>query len=308
MKTICLGLFVLALSGCSAQVKAQLPQLQIQEVAAGIYVHHGEHQDLSEGYKGDICNIGFVVGSKGVAVIDSGGSLKVGRQLYNAVRSVTNKPILYVVNTHVHPDHIFGNAAFLQEKPEFVGHGKLAETMERRKEAYMRINQEWMGADFAGSEIVKPTISVQDKLELDLGDRKLALTAYPTAHTSTDITVLDSKTSILWAGDLLFVERTPSIDGDIKGWLDVIDQLKTAHAQQIIPGHGPVQKEWQTALDNEKRYLSTLLNDIRHSIKKGEVMEKAMDTAAASEKDKWVLFDIMNRRNVNNLYPVLEWE
>ena len=62
------------------------------------------------------------------------------------------------------------------------------------------------------------------------------------------------------------------------------------------------------ALDNEERYLSTLLNDMRAIIKKGGTMEKAMDTAAASEKDKWVLFDIVNRRNVNNVYPSLEWE
>lgn len=300
---------ILFLLGCGGvRVNAQSQEMQVKEAAPGIYVHHGEHQDLSEGYTGDICNIGFIVGSKGIAVIDSGGSLKVGQLLLTAIRKVSDKPILYVINTHVHPDHIFGNAAFLGERPTFVGHNKLADAMERRKESYLRINQEWMGADFAGSEIIKPSLLVQDHLKLDLGDRTLELTAYPTAHTNTDITVLDSKTSTLWSGDLLFVERTPSLDGDIKSWLQVIDQLKTANAQLIIPGHGPAQKDWRPALDNEKHYLSTLLNDIRSSIKKGEVMEKAMDTAASSEKGKWVLFDIINRRNVNNLYPALEWE
>jgi glyoxylase-like metal-dependent hydrolase (beta-lactamase superfamily II) len=145
-------------------------------------------------------------------------------------------------------------------------------------------------------------------LKLDLGDRILELTAYPVAHTATDITVFDSKTSTLWAGDLLFVERTPSIDGDLKGWIAVLDHLKTLPVLQAIPGHGPIVKDWVAALGNEQRYLSTLLDDIRTSIKKGEVMEKAMDTAAQSEKDRWVLFDIVNRRNVNMVYPGLEWE
>jgi quinoprotein relay system zinc metallohydrolase 2 len=287
---------------------ARAEPLPVIEIAAGVYVHQGAHEDLSEGYHGDICNIGFIVGDKGVAVIDTGGSLKVGKRLREAVRLVTPLPILYVINTHVHPDHIFGNAAFIDDKPVFVGHYKLAEAMERRRDAYLRINNNWLGADFAGSEFVKPSIAVQNKQTLDLGNRKLELTAYPVAHTNNDLTVLDSKTATLWTGDLLFVERTPSFDGDLKGWLEVIQTLKTSPAQRMIPGHGAVTKDGLTALNNEQRYLSTLLNDIRASIKKGEPMEKTMDTAAASEKNHWTLFDTVNRRNVNLVYPMLEWE
>ncbi len=274
---------------------AQAEPLAMQEIGADIYVHHGVHEDLSEGYHGDICNVSFIVGSKGVAVIDTGGSLKIGKKLHEAVRKVTALPILYVINTHVHPDHIFGNAAFVEDKATFVGHSKLADAMELRKETYLRTNNIWLGAEFAGSEIIKPTVAVKDVLELDLGDRKLQLAAFPPAHTNTDVTVFDSKTSTLWTGDLLFVERTPSIDGDLKGWLAVISQLKTTPAQQMVPGHGPVVKDSKTAWDNEQRYLSTLLNDMRAIIKKGGTMEKAMDTAAASEKDKWVLFDIVKQ-------------
>jgi len=84
--------------------------------------------------------------------------------------------------------------------------------------------------------------------------------------------------------------------------------LKTYPVKQVVPGHGPVAKDWIAALNNEQRYLNTLLTDIRANIKNGGDMGKAMDTAAASEKDKWLLFEIANRRNVNTLYPALEWE
>lgn len=284
--------------------------LAMEMLDHGIYVHHGIHEDLSENYHGDICNISFIVGSKGIAVIDTGGSLKVGQQLHEAIRKVSSLPILYVINTHVHPDHIFGNAAFLQDKPIFVGHEKLPDAMEHRRENYLRINQQWLGDAFAGSEIVKPSVLVKGPLKLDLGDRTLLLTSYPTAHTNTDLTVFDNKSSTLWTGDLLFVERTPSIDGDIKGWLSVINELKVHEAENAIPGHSSILKDsnWKQQLNNEERYLWTLLNDIRASIKKGEVMEKAMATAAASERSYWQLFDIVNRRNVNNIYPSLEWE
>jgi mRNA-degrading endonuclease HigB of HigAB toxin-antitoxin module len=75
-----------------------------------------------------------------------------------------------------------------------------------------------------------------------------------------------------------------------------------------VPGHGPVTKNWVEALDNAQHYLNVLLTDVRASIKKGESMESTMNTAAATEKDKWILFDIANRRNVNTIYPALEWE
>jgi glyoxylase-like metal-dependent hydrolase (beta-lactamase superfamily II) len=151
---------------------------------------------------------------------------------------------------------------------------------------------------------------VKTTANLDLGDRTLLLTAYPVAHTNTDLTVLDKKSSTLWTGDLLFVERTPSIDGDIKGWLAVINELKNNEAEFAIPGHSSSLKDanWKKQLNDQERYLWTLLNDIRASIKKGEVMEKAMGTAASSERSYWQLFDIVNRRNVNNIYPALEWE
>ena len=289
---------------------AHAEKLSLEQLSEGVYVHHGVHEDIAEGYHADICNISFIVGSKGIAVIDTGGNLKIGQALRSAIREVSSLPILYVINTHVHPDHIFGNAAFIQDKPSFVGHVKLPDAMERRRENYMRINQQWLGNDFAGSEMVKPNVLVKDSLKLDLGDRTLILTAYPTAHTNTDLTVFDSKSSTLWTGDLLFVERIPSIDGDIKGWLNVINELKMSEAQNAVPGHSDSLKDlnWKAQLNNEERYLWTLLNDVRASIKKGEVMEKAMDNAAASERSYWKLFDIINRRNVNTVYPALEWE
>ena len=88
----------------------------------------------------------------------------------------------------------------------------------------------------------------------------------------------------------------------------MIEKLRTVSPLHVIPGHGPVVTDWNLALSNEQRYLETLLADIRSSIKNGETMEQAMDTAAAAEKENWILFDIVNRRNVNILYPALEWE
>jgi quinoprotein relay system zinc metallohydrolase 2 len=307
MRILMITLSLLALVGC-AQVQAQDNSFAIESLGDGIYVHHGVHLDIDDGYQGDICNASFIVGSKGVAVIDTGGSFKVGKQLREAIRKITPLPVLYVINTHVHPDHIYGNAAFLNDKPQFIGHDKLANAMELRHEAYAKLNARLLGSDAQASELVKPTMTVKTTLELDLGDRKLTLTAHPVAHTNTDVSVIESKAGTLFTGDLLFIERTPVLEGDIKGLITEVQKLKNSPAKQVVPGHGPVTKDWIVALNNDERYLTVLLTDIRASIKKGESMESTMNTAAASEKGKWVLFDIANRRNVNTIYPALEWE
>lgn len=314
MRILMITMSLFGLIGCGsvnsshASPQASHENFAVEQIADGIYVHHGKHLDIDSGYQGDICNISFVVGSKGVAVIDTGGSLKVGKQLRAAISKVTSLPVLYVINTHVHPDHVYGNAAFLADKPIFVGHDKLANTMELRREQYAKLNARLLHEDAQGSDLIKPTLTVKQSLTLDLGDRKLALTAHPVAHTSTDVSLMDVKTGTLFTGDLLFIERTPVVETDIKGLIAEIEKLKASPAKQVVPGHGPVTKDWIAALSNAQRYLNLLLADVRTSIKKNEGMEKAMETAAAAEKDKWQLFEIANRRNVNTIYPGLEWE
>ena len=191
---------------------AEPPALEVREVAPGIFLHPGLQEDMTAQNLAGIANIGFVVGEKCVAVIDSGGTRRLGEALRAAVRSRTDKPICYVINSHVHPDHVFGNAAFKDEKPVFVGHYKLPPAMAARGHVYANALNRNLGQAAEGSEIVPPTLLVRDTLDLDLGARTLKLRAWPTAHTDNDLTVYDSRTGTLWLGDLLFVGHIPVVD------------------------------------------------------------------------------------------------
>jgi len=286
--------------------------LTVEQVAPGVYVHIGQHRDFEDGYDGDIANIGFVVGQEAVAVIDTGGSYAVGMTLKEAVRAVTRLPIRYVINTHGHPDHVFGNAAFLDAdggaRPRFIGHAMLPGAMAARGDLYLRNLKKQLGSGADNSSLVSPNETVQDRLTLDLGRRKLDLRAWPKAHTNNDLTVFDAASGTLWTGDLLFIERTPSVDGDVTGWLAAMDGLKNMPAQRTIPGHGPATRDKNAALDRQRAYLSALLHDVRVAIRSGAGMTETMATAAAPERGRWQLFDVVNRRNVNLLYPALEWE
>ncbi|MGE3529814.1 MAG: quinoprotein relay system zinc metallohydrolase 2 [Methyloceanibacter sp.] len=282
---------------------------EVTEIAPGVFVHQGRYELQSPENRGDMANASFVVGSEAVAVIDTLGSAVAGAELRDAIRAVTDKPIRYVINTHMHPDHVFGNAAFKEDNPTFVGHYKLARGLGSRAERYLMINKEMLGADaFEGIEVILPTVGVEDSLELDLGGRTLQLRAQRTAHTDNDLTVTDTATDTLFLGDLLFSVHVPTLDGSIAGWLALLDELSKETPARVVPGHGPHAMAMPEALTPEQRYLGAIAADVRKLIKEGKTLEDAIETAGLSERDSWKLFDHYHVRNVTAAFAELEWE
>ena len=303
----------LALSAVAPFLPAVQPavsaELNITEIAPGVFVHQGRHQLSTAGNGGDICNLTLIVGKQSAAVIDTGGSLRIGREAREAFKSVTPKPIRYVINTHMHPDHVFGNAAFSDDQPEFIAHYKMARGLAARSERYLTVNRGLIGeAAFEGTKIVVPTREVKDTLDLDLGDRTITLTARPTAHTDNDLTVFDQTTRTFVLGDLLFAGHTPAIDGSILGWLKLIATLRAEKGDRVVPGHGPASMPWPDALLPLERYLRTIVDDVRAMIKAGKPISEAIKTAGYSEKNSWELFDDFHVRNVTAAFAELEWE
>lgn len=283
--------------------------LRVDEIADGVYVHRGHEEESSAANRGDIANIGFIVGTTCVAVIDTGGTAAIGRALRDAVRRVTALPVCYVINTHVHPDHVFGNAAFTADETRVVGHARLPAAMAARGEHYRRALERELGAEATGSTIVAPTLLVERDRVLDLGDRALRLHAWPTGHTDNDLTVRDEKTDTWWLADLLFVEHVPVVDGSLRGWLAIIgDMRRMAAPAHVVPGHGPIDPPWPEALADEEHYLAALAHDVRAAIKEGRTMQRTIETVEASGREHWVLDEQFHRRNVTAAYAELEWE
>ena len=120
--------------------------------------------------------------------------------------------------------------------------------------------------------------------------------------------IYDFQTKTLWLSDLLFVERTPVIDGSLKGWLTVMDDINKKEFKHVIPGHGTPDLLPVDALARQQIYLETLLNETRSMIEQGAFMEEVIDQVGQSEKEKWVLFDEQHKRNVSRAFVELEWE
>jgi quinoprotein relay system zinc metallohydrolase 2 len=281
--------------------------LVTQEVAPGIHIRRGVDEDVTAQNEDAIANIGFIVGHDAVAVIDPGGSLIDGQRLRAAIRQTTQLPIKYVVMSHVHPDHIFGAPAFQNDKPQFVGHARLPHTLALRADFYRKRLEDTLGKAHAGGAVA-PTMLVQDHAEIDLGGRVLTLTAHGTAHTDSDLSVMDRSTGTLLAADLLFVQRVPSLDGSLRGWLKELAALKSLPARLAVPGHGPTSVKWPSGASDLERYLGVLLRETQAAIAKGIDLEAATGTVALSERSRWKLFDDYNGHNVTQAYKELEWE
>ncbi len=280
------------------------------EVAPGVFVHRGDHAPAyTPANRGDISNCGFVVGGECVAVIDTGGTAAFGNELLQAIRGVTPLPVRYVINTHMHPDHVLGNAAFRGDGTHFVGHHKLAAALSARADRYIAANKTAAGEDaFAGTEIVLPDMAVETTSSLDLGGRKLELVARRTAHTDNDLTVRDDATGTLFVGDLIFSGHVPALDGSIRGWIALLEELSASPAERIVPGHGPASMPWPAAAKPMLQYLQSIATDVRAAIAKGRSMSETMRTAAESERANWELFDEFHPRNVSAAFAELEWE
>jgi len=297
-----------ATAGTATAHAAGRHDFNLSEQAPGVYVHLGKQLPLDVPGHDDIANIGFIVGRRCVAVIDTGGSVSVGRALRTLIRQHTPLPICYVINTHVHVDHVLGNFAFKDDGASFVGNAVLADAMQRSRRFFVTEYGGDLDAPPSVDQVIGPDRLVEGEITLDLGDRPLLLHAWPKAHTDSDLTVLDERTATLWTGDLVFRGRLPALDGSIIGWISVIDVLAGSKALLIVPGHGGVTRNLAAALVPERRYLQALAAGVRREFSEGKSMQDAIDHVAETERPYWLLWDEVHPRNVARAYQELEWE
>jgi quinoprotein relay system zinc metallohydrolase 2 len=296
-------------AGAGVGACADTPPAKLEQVAPGVHVRVGATDIAAPSNGNAIANLGVVVGDEAIAVIDTGGSICDGAAFREAIRAISDKPIRYVVNTHVHPDHVLGNAAFAGDKPVIIGHRRLPAALAARGAHYIEANRRLVGADrFGATTIVPPAETVEDERLIDLGGRPLRLIAHKPGHTDNDLSVLDETTETLFTGDVVFMEHIPVIDGSIAGWLDVLAGLKALDGvRRIAPGHGPASAPWPDAAEKQTRYLERLQEDVRALIAEGGEIGAAKE-AARAESEEWELDELFHERNANAAFSELEWE
>jgi cyclase len=190
-------------------------------------------------------NTGIVVGNDAVLVVDTRISAKKAQEFIADIKKITNKPIKYVVNTHYHLDHSWGNCEFVKLGAVVIGHENGCKLASRYKEGMSHPEYYGMTAeDLNGTTLSPPTITFKDAMLVDLGGVTVSLSYLGFSHTNDGIIALVDQDGVLFAGDILFVQYHPSMgDADIQGWLKALAKLESTPAKIIVPGHGPVSTE-----------------------------------------------------------------
>ncbi|WP_424971725.1 quinoprotein relay system zinc metallohydrolase 2 [Dinoroseobacter sp. S76] len=285
------------------------PALAMTEVAAGVFVHRGAIAEPDMDNRGDVSNLGFVIGETSVAVIDSGTARWMGEGTWRAIRAETDKPVSHVILTHMHPDHVFGASVFTDAGALALGHADLPRALIDRQANYLESLGRLMGAEtMIGTEVIRLDQFVEGTAEIDLGGRVLQLETWPTAHTGTDLTVFDAGSGVLFAGDLVFDQHTPALDGSLLGWRAVMAELAEREVAGVVPGHGGPLLDWPVGAADMIRYLAVLEQDTRQALDAGARLGAAVETIAQEEAVHWELFDAYNPRNATVAFTELEWE
>ncbi len=277
-------------------------RLKPQQVADGVYVLIGLTEDFSRDNGGNIVNTGFIVGSEGVIVIDTGPSRRYGEQMVAAIRSVTSLPIVLTLNTHHHPDHFLGNQAF----PE-ASLAALAESIAGIKDEgegfndnMYRLNGDWM----RDTRVVTPGTEIQPGRSLIAG-RDIEMLALR-GHTAADLVVIDHHSGTVFASDLLFFNRAPTTPhADIAAWLDALSTLETLPAKQWVPGHGPVATDL-APLHQTRAYLTWLSDTIQSGAEGGMDMAEMLEIPIPDVFTPLDGVATEYRRSVIHLFPAAE--
>ncbi len=228
--------------------------------------------------KPPVDNSGFVVGEHGVLVIDAHINGAMAGLIQSAVRQVTNKPILYVVNTNYHGDHTFGNSAFPRETL-IVAQQKTAEIMRdlEREKQFLLPYVDNDRTVFGDVRLRLPDLVLDEYLELDLGGRVVELYHLGHGNTPGDTVVFVPEARVAWAGNLIHGEGSIPflIEGGAGAYLETMAKFThTLEVATIIPGHGLLTSG--AILSRYLAYLSELIESVRKAIRAGQTLEEAI--------------------------------
>lgn len=226
-------------------------------------------------------NAGLIVGEREAILVDTFMDLPKTRELLDAVRALTDRPIRTLVNTHHNPDHCWGNQ--LVEGATIVGHhlcrdelllsppptllASLAQS-EEDEGPIGYLKRAFAAFDFSGIDVVPPTVTFDHTLSLYLGSREVRLLYFGPCHTLSDIAIWVPDERVLFCGDLLFYGSTPLVwEGSLHNWIDTVDVLLELRPSVVVPGHGPVTDAH--GLREMQNYLKLVVDEGRELKEKG---------------------------------------
>lgn len=301
-------LFALCLLWANHLFAAELILKPVQ-VSQNVYAVIGDLGGQTYENEGLNANLGFVVTTAGVLVINSGPSARVAKALHDAIRNVTSKPVMQVINVNSQSHYWLGNSYFQALNIPVIAHTEAKRLMLEMGETQLASLKNTLKDKAEGTKLAYPAELVKDKSEIKLGGVIIELLSFGSAHTAGDIVVWLPQQKILFAGDVVFTERMLAVlpVGNSGGWVKAFDSAMALGPKLIVPGHGKVTDVKQATRDT-RDYLIDTRAEVKKTLDKGGSLLDAVEKADLSKFRYLSNFDLLSRRNLNQVYTEMERE
>ncbi|MCU7929544.1 MAG: MBL fold metallo-hydrolase [Candidatus Thiodiazotropha sp. (ex Codakia rugifera)] len=259
---LCLLIFLFATHASYAENSVR--DYPVGKIAPHTYVIHGPLGNPSVENQSFMNNPGFVVTGSGVVLIDPGSSVQVGRMVIKQIKSITDKPITHVINTHIHGDHWLGNQAVVEAFPkvELMAHpNMILEAHAGAAEQWVTQMEQLTEGFTKGTRAVIPTVSLLETTRLEAGGITFRFHAPDKAHSDTDVMIEVVQDSVLFLGDNVLYKRIPRLDdATFKGNIAACDVAMGLGVKHFVPGHGPAGGV--DIVKTFRLYLQSLYNEV----------------------------------------------
>lgn len=261
--------------------------------------------DTGRGSEGR-ANAGFIVTREGVVVVDAEASPAAGETLLRTVRSVTRRPIRWLVLTHHHPDHHFGAIVFRKAGARVIAHPDsrtLASAGGPDEEVINWIRvvglDAMRGFEFADT----PDRPVTGSDTLHLGGRTIVVFSPGPGHTPGDLMVWLPADRVLFAGDILIEDGiTMMVDGSAPALLGALARVDSLAPRVVLPGHGAIPAAPAELVQRTRTYVTQLRTEMRAAIERGVPMQRALSALPPPDENRPVSLNSRLRRNAARVY------
>jgi glyoxylase-like metal-dependent hydrolase (beta-lactamase superfamily II) len=282
-------------------------EINFQPVAPGVYAYIGDTGMRSFKNEGMNANSGFIVTDAGVVVVDSGSTWKVAEKIHAAIRKVTSQPVKYVINTGGQDHRWLGNGYFKAQGAEILAASAAIDDMKARGALQLQGLTRELKDRITGTEIVLPTRTFTKKEVLRLGNREIHLLFFHGGHTPGDSVVWLPKESVLFSGDLIYVDRLLGVlpFSHTGNWIASFAEMEALQPKRIIPGHGAVT-DLPKAQRESRDYLKQVASHMRRAVDEMVDLQAAINNLNQSSWAHLANFELLKGGNASRVYLEME--
>jgi len=261
--------------------------------------------------EGFISNAGVIVTGAGIVIFDTLGTPALSRMLLEKIRMITDEPVVRVIVSHYHADHVYGLQTFEDLDAEILapaGSEKyLASDSARERLEERRFTLDpWVNDS---TRLVFPDQYLSEGMQFRLGDVEFVITVVGNAHSDGDLTLFVEPDRVLFSGDIIFEGRIPFLgDSNTRRWVRILERMEKEQLVALVPGHGGVAEKPNEAISLTRRYLEYLREKMGEAVDEFVPFSEAYEEISWSNFDHLTAFEEANRRNAYQVYLSMEAE